>query len=377
MRRFWASLLVVPVLVAALAAPAAAVSPRSGESIVIPQGEVLDDDLIAMGRTITINGTVNGDVIALGEEVLVTGRIDGNLISAGAAVTVQGEVTGSLIGAAETVQVDGTVGGSQIAAGANILVGEDGAIGRSLIAAGERLDQMGTVGRGVLFSGARLNLAGEVGGEVQASVENVNIRSTARIAGPVNYRSPNEALVEEGAQIGALNQSVVPEKPKEGLNRRFHPVRTLLKFAGFVLVGLIILALMPRQRSRFTRQLVNKPWQAPLAGFLIMVATPAAVGILMLTVIGIPLGLMATLAFPVAVYLSQVLVSWSVGEMLSERVGFLRNQNWAPLFLVGALITTVLTQIPYVQVLARAAAVLYGLGGLWFLATQRSESTEV
>lgn len=216
-------------------------------------------------------------------------------------------------------------------------------------------------------------MTGLVGREIQADVDQLILRPTAVVAGPVSYQSPSEAVVESGAQVGQLNYTYREDEAPAS----FHPLKLLRKFAGFVVVGLVALALMPVQRNRFTHQLRTRPWQALGAGFLAMLAVPAAGVLALITGIGAPLGVLISLAFPVAIYLSQVLVSWAVGQLLAERVGVLQNRHWVVIFLLGALITTLLTAIPVFQVAAKAAFLFFGLGGLWFLwATSRETSLE-
>jgi cytoskeletal protein CcmA (bactofilin family) len=56
---------------------------RTGETILVPQGEIIRGNLVAIGKTIRINGTVFGDIIALGSEITLTGTVRGDVMAAG------------------------------------------------------------------------------------------------------------------------------------------------------------------------------------------------------------------------------------------------------------------------------------------------------
>ncbi len=88
------SFTLVTLMALVLAAPARAFDSRSGESILIPAGEVIEDDLYLFGNTITIDGTVKGDVIAFGSTITIgqTGVVEGDLMGAGQSVIVNGQV---------------------------------------------------------------------------------------------------------------------------------------------------------------------------------------------------------------------------------------------------------------------------------------------
>src|SRR5262245_7501392 len=91
-----ALLLLVLVGLALTAPPAQAVEFRSGDTVTVPAGTTIDDDLFAMGQSVTIAGQVNGEVYALGQTVTVTGAVQRDLIAAGQQLTLDGTVGGDL-----------------------------------------------------------------------------------------------------------------------------------------------------------------------------------------------------------------------------------------------------------------------------------------
>lgn len=209
---------------------------------------------------------------------------------------------------------------------------------------------------------------------MRASATALDLASTAVVKGPLTYWSKNQARIATGAQVGEVRHQVPADYTKADFGPWYlSPWLIALKFGGFLIVGLLLLTLFPRLRTSFPSLIARKPWQAPLAGFLALIAVPIGAVILMLTVIGLPLGIVTLLFYPVMIYAGQVLVAWAAGRLLADRVPGLREQNWAVLFILGALITTVLTMVPVVGGVVAFAALLYGLGGLYFTAADRKE----
>jgi cytoskeletal protein CcmA (bactofilin family) len=374
MRRLWISLLVAMTLLVAVVPSAMAIEYRNGSATTVAVTETIDDDLVVAGNAVTIDGTVNGDVFAAAETVVVNGTINGNLFAAARVVDVKGTVRGTAATAGEQVLVQGRIEGNLLAAGSTVTLLQSGSVGRSLIGAGDTVEQHGTVERGMAVAGSKLMIAGRVGREVRAASSSLDVASTAVVKGPLTYWSKTAARIAAGSQVGEVRHEVTAGDTMADVGPWYRsPWLIGLKFGGFLIVGLSLLALFPRLRASFPSLIVRKPWQAPLAGFLALIAVPIAAVILMITVIGLPLGVVTVLLYPVMIYAGQVLVAWAAGRLLADRVPALRAQNWAVLFLLGALITTVLTQLPIVGGVVAFAALLYGLGGLWFTATERRE----
>ena len=84
MKYLFRVLAVIPVLgllVMAFTAPVAAADPRTGDTVVIASGDVVNDDLYIAANVITINGIVNGDVLCVGATININGRVNGSVIA--------------------------------------------------------------------------------------------------------------------------------------------------------------------------------------------------------------------------------------------------------------------------------------------------------
>jgi cytoskeletal protein CcmA (bactofilin family) len=288
----------------------------TGETVIIPEGEVIDDDLFVTGNRVEINGTVKGDLFATG-----------NLI------TVNGTVEGSMFSAAQSIEINGEIGGSLYTAGYSIKTGEAASIGRNVYFAGFSFSLAGggTVGRGVYGSGYQLVLDGEVANDVVASVASLNINGTVGgdvvaevgevdqgfqrfyvpmapmpvVIEPPGYNLGSEAVIQGQEKI-QVQQIESPEGPKPedvekavggAIGAFFTSVfafiaaavaRRIGEFIAVLIVGALMIALWP---AFFERVRTQQFWPSggygclSIIGFIVLVPV-AFLALILLVIIG-------------------------------------------------------------------------------------------
>jgi hypothetical protein len=132
-----------------------------------------------------------------------------------------------------------------------------------------------------------------------------------------------------------------------------------------MVLAALIAAGLPGPSQRMANELRDRPWVTPLVGFIALTSIPIAAMLLMITVIGIPLGVLAIIAYVALLLVGYVWVSVVVGAMLLERV---RPETAArTAWRVGAalltmLVIALLVRIPFVGGTFRFAAIVVGVG---------------
>jgi hypothetical protein len=96
-------------------------------------------------------------------------------------------------------------------------------------------------------------------------------------------------------------------------------------------------------------------------GFAALVVVPAAALLLMVTLIGLPAGLLVLGLWLAALYLAQILVATVVGRGLLQKADA-PPAPIAPVLLVGLVFVVVAVNLPYVGGLLRFAVLVLGLG---------------
>lgn len=338
---------------------------RGGEQVSVRAGETLADDLYAGGSTVSVMGNVAGDVYAGGSSVLVNGNISQDLVAGGGTITVLGIVGDDVRLGGGTIVIQGSVTGDVLIGGGQVHLAGPRIGGDVLVGGGSvRIDTpvFGEVGVG----GGDVYLNAPITGNVEIEADKLTLGSDAVISGTLTYRSPSELVMEEGAQV--LGETVYePRQERDAGNF----------FAGFVaaaalvqllmhLVGAFFFVLLFR---RFVEAMVSGAYARPLLeigrGFLLLIALPVVSVLLLVTVIGIPLGILGILGFVGALIFSGLLSPVVLGALLYRALtrGEGYAVNWKSV-LIGVGTFYVLGFVPVVGWLVQFGFILLTLGSL-------------
>ena len=87
------------------AVPVLAADLRSGDTVTVASGEVVEDDLYIAAESIVIDGTINGDLWAVGRIVTVNGAVNGSIVAVAETINVNGDVAHAARLAGETLNI--------------------------------------------------------------------------------------------------------------------------------------------------------------------------------------------------------------------------------------------------------------------------------
>jgi len=238
--------LLVTILVTMLAAmPVLAAEIRfQDNTVTIGSGEVVDDDLYAVGNSVIIDGIVNGDVLTACETITVSGKVNGSIIAVASTVNVNGEVTHAVRVAGGNINVSGNVGRDLVAAGGQINIASTAKIGRDLVFGGGTIVINGLIGDDIKGGGGEITMNNGVGGNVELGVESLVIGSMANIKGNLVYVSEKEANIQSGAQIGGTTTHRVPEV-KEPVVPKIGIWCKVIAFLMTLIAGIVIILIAP------------------------------------------------------------------------------------------------------------------------------------
>ena len=351
----------------ALITPALAGDFRSDRSITVGEGETIDGDLYVAAGQIVIDGTVDGDATIAGGTVTVNGTVNGSLNVGAGTVEVAGEVTGAVRVSAGTVQINGSVGRDVVAFGGTVTIGSSAEVAGDVAGGVGTLVMDGTVAGDLLAGAGTITVGGTVDGKIEATVGRLTIASSAVVGGDVTYTSSNEAVIEDGSQIGG---EVTQEEPAAGGTQPSvipdNPIVAYLGvLLGMLLLGWGLLLVRPRLTLGSADALRTAPLPslglglAALIGQFVLIALIALVGVLLAIIAG-PLGgavvavcVVILLLIILAIIFSVVPIAMTIGRLVlpGDRSPYLE-------YLAGAAILALVVV---------ASGYVPALGGLVFL----------
>jgi hypothetical protein len=357
--------ILVLLMVTLFAVPALAFDARGGDTINIAEGEVVDGDLYLGGGDIIINGTVNGDIFGAGQSLTLNGKVNGGITFAGQTITINGNVSNGVRAAGYSIQVSGSIGRDLLVAGSEVTITGQAVISGDLILTAGNAGIDGRISRDITGSATNVIITNEIGRNIDLKVEKLTITSDAKIQGDLTYSGQKEANIQPGASISGKTTHSLP-KPEPNLFPIFVGLAVIwwvLAFLMILVIGIIAILIVSPRLNSMALSVQVKPWQSLGWGAVILIVTPIAAIIVMCTVIGLPLGLIALALYGIALYLAQLPVALLIGRLIIKQNRELGSKGMMiGAMALGLFLLSLVRLIPFIGWIAGLLTIVFGLG---------------
>jgi cytoskeletal protein CcmA (bactofilin family) len=362
-QRFAAVAFVMGALVCALALPpsaAAADVERGKPSYTLPAGQEVKTDLIVWAVRTRIDGDVDGDLIVWSQNVTVNGHVKGDILGWAQELRVNGAVDGNVRAWAQTLSLSGTVGKNVLALTGESYVDQKATVGGTMTMLAGSSEVNGRLAGDLLALSGDLGINGSLGRDAMIRGGQLTIGPSAEIKGQTKYTGNRQPEVSSSAKLGSPIE-VTLRKPGPDYSRARYYWRQVLLWGASFVFGLVLLLAAPG----FCSDAVQASKRiGPSLGFgaLFMFATPIAVLISCLTIVGLGVGIAALMCYLIAVYSAQVFIGSWLGETLlgtASGIGPLIGR-----MALGLAILHALRMVPFVGPLIGLLVVLWGMGAL-------------
>lgn len=315
------------------------------------------------GGDIRVDQPVPADLYAAGGTVLVSQMVGMDAALAGGKVDVAAPVGQDLRAAAGRISVNADVGGDLVIAGGNVAVGRDARIGGDALLAGGDIRVDGRTLGNAKLAGGKVVLAGEVKGDAVVYAREVHFEPGARIAGNLRYASKQPLSGQEVALVsGSVTREESAGKWDAGADGSWiHPVF----FISMLVCGSILFIIFPNALSGAEQTMRRFPLRSLLLGMALLFSVPPVAVLLMVTVIGIPIGLGLMMIYPMLLLLGYLTAAFFVGHATA---GMMKRSDrtsraWQIGFLALALILLgMAASIPFLGGLLVFGGALVGMG---------------
>lgn len=330
------------------------------------------NDVFAAGDHASVRGEVNGDALLAGGEVTLEGRVGGDAALAGGRIALRGDVAEDVYAAGGELTIAGRIGGSARITGGEITITEDASIADGLSIAGGRIELLGHAGQYAQIAGGEVRINGRVDGDVNVSSGSLVIGPDTVIEGRLTYRGREEARVSENARVrdGVVH---VPDR-RHGRFERMFTAFTVIWLAGWTIVGIVLLALLPQASRTITDTLRARPGASLLVGLALLCVIPIIIVLGAITVVGLPLALLLVCLYLVLLpigYLTSVaaLGDWLLPKLRREKpvTTIMRIGT----FILALIVVYLVTRIPVLGGLVAFLVVLAGMGALGLAVVRR------
>jgi hypothetical protein len=137
--------------------------------------------------------------------------------------------------------------------------------------------------------------------------------------------------------------------------------------ASLMILAGIAAALLPGFSNRVSEELRTRPWLTLLFGFIAFVCIPAAAVLMMVTIIGIPIGVLAILGYAALLVVGYIAASIMLGGLVLDRVQAEagRNLGWRALAAAAAMLAFgIVGRVPVLGHFLLFVALLVGMGAI-------------
>jgi hypothetical protein len=319
---------------------------RSGEEVIVGQGEQIQGDLYLFGWRVLVEADVPGDVVAFAGVVEIAGHVRGDVIAAGGEVLVSGTVDGDVRASGGQVRIAGDVGEDVLAAGGRLALASAASVGEDVIFGAGVMRLAGDVAGNVVGSAGSYTNTGDVRGTQRVTEADLEDRPMTAEQRLLDFIGGYAVLLLAGVLLLTLRQRFTLEAAGT-LGARFLP--SLLYGVLLVLAlvfGLLLLYLLGVALTVFLG----------MGGF----GGPAAFLALSLTLVTVvvALGLLVT-----GLWVAPAVFSVWLGSLLL-RAGRRPDRSHAAALVLGALIFMLVGLVPVLGPTVAALVFLLGSGAL-------------
>lgn len=311
---------------------------------------------------------------AFAEEAVIsrTIRVGGN-------VDISEPVDGALKVVGGQVTINAPVEGSVQVAGGSVDIGPSAVISGIASIAGGSITVNGSIKEDLRAAGGHVKVNGPVGGDVSVAAGTLELGPQARIAGKLTFHG-EELRRDPAAQVvGGV------EHARARWHRHYSRLAAerfthgWIRTAVLMIFAALVAAALPGPSQRMAQELRERPWLTPLLGLVALITIPIMAVLLMITIIGIPIGILALIGYIALLLLGYVWLAVVVGGMLLDRV---RPETAAlTAWRMGAavlamLVLAILARVPFIGGLVAFVALIVGVGMIVTVVFRQSRPAE-
>ena len=331
-------------------------------------------DRFVAGGTVTEVAPVAGDLIAAGGSVDVDTDVAGGVVAAGGKVRIGGSVGQSVHAAGGQLSLVGGGGGHPPRPRGALGEGPDAHKARPRGAAAGRIAVRGAVDGHLSAGAGNLLIDAPIGGDVEAAAGTLELGPNARIGGTLRYRSTEPLKRDPAAQVAGEIVRIGPDPAQWSSEaRQVRRGAGLFWTTGLMLLAALLVAVTPRLSASVSESLRGRPGFSLVLGFVVLVCTPIATVLLLVTIIGVPLALLVLFAWLALLPVAWASTGVAVGDWFLARAASARGERtrWRVVAAVlGVLLLALASRVPWFGGWIGFAALIVGLGA-WALQLRR------
>lgn len=313
---------------------------------------------------------VNTDLYLSEDKITIDKVVDGNAFVAAKEVTVTGEIGGDLFVVADKVTIEGGYVYSSLFVCANEITINGVVYDVYAISNNFNLESNGFIYRDLKVTGSNINLNGKIRRDAYISAKSLalNEQSGTIVYGNLEYSTPSEITIPEGAVSGSVKYNVNTSNTEKEtsiasiiLGYVSEAIQALL--LTFVLT-VILLWLTPKFVNRVGNMSVGKSFASLGIGVITPVVLVIVALLLAISVVGLKMLLPTIFIFVAFSLIASSITSIFFGKLFTKLLKTDSKVKFVLFTLLSNLVLWLLTKIPFVGGFIGFLVYAFGIGTL-------------
>ncbi|MCP4294356.1 MAG: hypothetical protein GY786_01980 [Proteobacteria bacterium] len=330
---------------------------------ILVESKQYNEDYMFSGSKLVFNGEANDLYAFVEEKVDFKGRTKLAIFAAGEEIEVAGVVGNGVKGAGQFITLNGEINGTSFLAGEHItFTGDSTTNGTSFVAA-QSIQVRGPIMGDFYGAAGDVSIQNEISGDVHIYTGQLNITEQGKINGDLIYHSDHEISEEEAARVaGSITYNIDEENFFTEDDFDGWPWFPLIFKLSFAIIGFLIL-LFPVTKT-LEKPLTEKSLLSySLWGLIPIFIYPTMIVFSIVLVITIPLGIALLLGLMPLLFVTKIIGITLIGGLISRRLNLTSNSRYF-FFLIGIVLYSILSFIPYIGALLMILVIATGCGTL-------------
>lgn len=324
-------------------------------------------NLYVAGGNVLVNSATTGDLYVAGGNITVEGAVEGDLTVAGGSIYINGAVGGDIRIAGGEVTINNTVGGDVVMVGGTLNLTEKAPVAGDVYIAGGEVSIAGAVAGKLGVEAGLVKINSAITGEAKITAgEKLTLGEKTVFSSSAQYKSWQEAEVQEGAQLGSLQYEQVNKRQHRDGEKAFAGLMTLgfiVKILAMMLAAFILIKLFPKKSFQLVGNYINQVWSNLGIGFIGIIAAPIIAVLLLITMVGWYAGLIVLLLWLLWLFVSALVGMVAVGAWINQKL-IKKTElmvDWQAV-VIGVVVMTLASMVPVIGWLVMVLVVFAGFG---------------
>lgn len=299
------------------------------------------------------------NLLFAGNNLDIDTRSNGLLFSFGNQLGLQSESEYAFV-AGNVIDFAGKTKADLFVAGSSVTIADDAEIGRDVFATGNIIKISADLPGNLAIAGNKVILKDiEIDGDVNLDVASLEIEGEVAIAGKLAINSDADIIGLSHVSYDEIERYAIVA---EGVDATTVLIAKLLSISGLFVTMVIIIALFPRVGRKVAREMTALQFGKDLLiGLGVLVFVPFISVFLVISIFGVPAGLILLAAYIIMIYLAQGFTSLWLGKLLIEKLMHLKGNNFLEV-LLGIILLGFGVMIPGVGWTLGLVSLIFGLG---------------